>query len=304
MNCVRNCRIAVFVALLVVVCVPAFAAVETYVSSEGRDTWPCTHAKPCRTIGQALSVTDPGGTIMILDSGRFSETFVDIRQAVTIVAAPGAVAELTSTDSAVYVTAGLGDVVVLRNLTFIGQPVTPNNGIVYNRAAALHVENCIVSGFPTKGILSLSHQKLFVSDSVFRGNYIGISLDSVTNATIERVRVENNAWGLVSGLGARATVRDSVASGNTNVGFLVSGLGANAPEMSLEGCVATNNGTGIAAEGFSGATGLARISRCTVTNNTVGVDQRANGTVESRGNNLVRGNGTDVSGVITPVPGV
>ena len=299
----RTYRSVAFVASLALFCLPALGADQTFVSADGRDTWACTRAKPCRTIAQALSVTSAGGTVMVLDSGRFSEAPLDIRQAVSIVAAPGVIAELTSTNSAIYVTAALTDVVVLRGLTFTGQPTTPNNGIVYNRAAALHVENCVVSGFPTKGILSLSQQKLFVSDSVFRGNFIGVSLDSHTIATIDRVRLENNGWGLVAGLGARATVRDSVASGNTNVGFLASGMFDDNPEMNLEGCMASNNGSGIAAEGFSGGSAVARVSRCIVTNNTVGLAQRLGGAVESRGNNTVRGNGTDVSGVVTPIPG-
>ena len=304
MDRVRTCRRVALVVAFLSFCLPALGADQTFVSVDGRDTWACTRAKPCRTIAQALTLTSPGGTIMVLDSGRFAETYIDIRQAVSIVAAPGVIAELTSADSCIYVNAGLDDVVVLRGLTFTGQPTTPNNGIIYNRAAALHVENCVVSGFPTKGILSLSHQKLFVSDSVFRGNFIGISLDSHTDAAIDRVRLENNGWGLVAGLGARATVRDSVASGNTEEGFLASGMLADSPEMNLEGCMASDNGAGIAAEGFMGGSAVARVSRCVVTNNTVGVAQHVGGVVESRGNNTVRGNGTDVSGVVTAIPGI
>lgn len=41
-----------------------------------------------------------------------------------------------------------------------------------------------------------------------------------------------------------------------------------------------------------------------VTNNTIGLEQRPGGLLESRGNNTVRGNASDMSGVVTIIPGV
>jgi hypothetical protein len=271
----------------------------TYVSADGRDTAPCTRRQPCRTFAQALGVTDVGGSVVALDSGVFSSDALSIDQSVTLAAAPGVRAELTApTAGALFVNAP-GSVVVLRGLTFTGQPTTPNNGIVYNTALALHVENCDVSGFPTKGILSLSLGQLFVKDSVFRGSFVGVSLDARTRATFDGVRFENNQFGLNASLGSRATVRNSSAAGNTQVGFLAGGLAGFLGELSLEDCTAANNAVGVAAR--DGAT--VRVSNCMVTDNTTGLQQSGASVLESRGNNTVRGNTTDVSGTLTPIAG-
>jgi Right handed beta helix region len=283
----------------------AVALPETYVSAKGKDAWPCDRDKPCRTFGRALEVTDAGGTIVAVDSGLFAENSLVIENSVTIEAAPGVVAELTAPGGStgiVFVNAGVADVVVLRGLTLKGQSGTPLNGIVYNQAHALHVESCIVTSVPTKGILALYTNQLFVKDSVFRGNYIGVSVEGAT-ASIDGVRMEDNAFGLFASLGAKVTVRDSVASGNSSVGFLASTLGDTQAELNVEDCMAANNGTGVKAEAFDNSVAWVRISRCVVTNNTTGLQQAGNAVLESRGNSTVRGNDTDVSGAITPIAG-
>jgi nitrous oxidase accessory protein NosD len=89
-----------------------------------------------------------------LDSGRFASAFLDVRKAITITAAPGAHAEISTSDFGVYVNAGASDVVVLRGLVFRGSPSTANTAIVLNSARALHVENCVISDFPTSGTLT------------------------------------------------------------------------------------------------------------------------------------------------------
>lgn len=284
----------------------AWAAPDTYVSTSGRDFWPCSRRLPCRTFARALTVTDAGGTITALDSGRFDESFVDIRKSVTLAAAPGVRAELTSTNGGIYVNAVAGDAVTLRNLSLVGQNTPPNNAIIFNGGDALHVEDCLVSGWPTKGILALGGpgRVLYVKDSIFRDNYIGVSIDAALVGSIDHTRFEHNTFGLNVTVRGKATVRDSVASGNSDAGFLSSGFGANNfTELNLEGCMATGNGTGLRAEGFSGAAGLARVSNSILTDNGTGLKVGPSGGIESRGNNTVAGNATDVDGALTPLPG-
>jgi hypothetical protein len=122
--------------------------------------------------------------------------------------------------------------------------------------------------------------------------------------SIDRARFEHNTFGLNMTVSGRATVRDSVASGNSDAGFLSSGFGANNfTELNLESCMATGNGTGIRAEGFSGAAGVVRVSSSIVTGNGTGLKVGAAGGIESRGNNTVAGNAIDVDGALTPLPG-
>lgn len=280
------------------------AAPVAYVSAFGRDALPCNRALPCRTFQRALAVVDPGGSILALDSARFSNEALDVRKAVTIEAAPGVRAELTSPNGALYVNAAPGDVVVLRGLTFTGQDTPPNNAIIFNGGDALHVENCVVSGFPTKGILALgvAGRQLFVKDSVFRDNFVGVSIDAAVLASIDDTRFEHNSFGLAATVRGRASVRRSVASGNSQAGFLASGFGAgNFAELNLEDCLAANNGTGVRADGFSGGAGVVRISSCLVSDNATGLAVGASGSIETRGNNTVAGNGTNVSGALTPL---
>jgi hypothetical protein len=291
-------RSAALLACLLLPAVPAFAAVETYVSEGGRDGAPCTQRRPCRTIGRAYAVTDPGGTLTILDTGTFLEEAMFLTKSISIVAVPGSVAVMAPDSGGAFFVGGTGVVVVLRGLTFRGNPTTPLNGVIYNSGQALHVENCVFTDFPTKGILSLSHGQLFVKDSVFRNNSIGISLDAPTVASIDRVRLEYNEYGLVSGLGAKAVVRDSLAAGNSEVGFLADSFDpAGAAELTLEDCGASNNGVGIESRSFDTKT-IVRASGCQVVGNGTGLRRTGAADFESRGNNTVRGNGLDVDGTI------
>lgn len=179
----------------------------------------------------------------------------------------------------------------------------PFNGIVLNRARLLRIERWQVSGFPTKGILSLSSGRLVVEDTVVRGSLVGVSLDAGTRAVLDQGRVEGNQFGLVSGLGAQATVRDCTATGN-GVGLLASTpLDGLLSELSVESCLVTHNGTGIESRAEAAGDAVVRLSASTVTNNSVGLSQSGSAVIESRGTSTVRGNGTNVVGLVTPVPG-
>ena len=61
--------------------------------------------------------------------------------------------------------------------------------------------------------------------------------------------------------------------------------------------MATNNGTGFIVE----ARGLLRLARSAATENSCGVFVGAGGTVESFGDNVIRGNTTNVTGTLTHV---
>jgi hypothetical protein len=236
-----------------------------------------------------------------LNSGSYG--FIhSIAQSVSIVAAPGVDAAIVvDSGHAITVNAGPDDVIEIKGLRITASSGAPprTNGIVYNSGKALHVENCLIAGFPTKGILTLSSGRLHVEDSTIRGSYVGVSLDSITRASLDGVRLEGNEYGLVSGLGARATIRDSIATGNTSVALLASALSNTTAELNIENCLATHNNVGIEAAGYDGATAVVRVSGSTVTDNDIGLKQTDSGLLFSRGNNTVEGNVTDVSGTLS-----
>ncbi len=282
----------------------AAAAPETYVSVLGHDTAPCSRIRPCRTFAAALRVTDAGGTLLALDSGTFGVSYLTVTRSVTIAAAPGVHAVLRPTGSAaVFVNAGASDVVTLRGLTLVGGAGTSPafNGVIDNpETGALYIENCSIVGFPTKGILVLSHGRLVVRDTVVRGGVVGISLDGPVRAALEHVTITDSSFGLLSGLGARAAIRNSLVTGN-GVGLLADALFPEAgAELSIEDCLITHNQTGIEVRPPAS---VARLSGSTVTNNDIGVSVAGAGVLETLGNNTVRGNGTNVSGSLTPISG-
>jgi hypothetical protein len=94
-----------------------------------------------------------GGEVIALDSAGFGSSLT-IDKAVTITAAPGVHAGImVFSGDGITVNAGGNDVVTLRGLTVRWfQASGFNNGIVYNSGSVLHIENCVVSGFSTRGI--------------------------------------------------------------------------------------------------------------------------------------------------------
>ena len=267
---------------------------QTFVSAQqGNDANPCTVAAPCRTFTQALTQVQAGGVVTALDSGDY-EPF-DVRQSVTVQAAPGVYAGITnSLASAVSVGAGANDVVVLRGLTFIGTGGQQGQAVGFGSGKAVHVENCVIDGY-SNGIQSnssTSSAQLFVSDTTVRNCFYGIAINA-GKATVEHSRVlKNIAGGLLAAAGTKVTVRDSVASGN-GYGFRVfAGPAGSVTEMNIEDCFASDNGTGIRAESASGLTTLIRVANTTVTGNSTGIMVAGPGSnsIISRGDNTVEGN--------------
>src|SRR5215831_10315195 len=107
---------------IAVVCL-AFASVSkatvprAFVSINGIDTNPCSATQPCRSFNQALTVVQPGGEIVVQNSGGYSTGFT-ITQSVTIDAA-GFNASVISTGAGDLCTinTAASDRVVLRGIS-------------------------------------------------------------------------------------------------------------------------------------------------------------------------------------------
>jgi hypothetical protein len=231
---------------------------------------------------------------------------VTITQAVSIIA-EGVYAGITvSSGNGITVNAGASDVVVLRGLNINGLGGT--SGIYFNIGGALYVENCVISRITGVGIRFAGAGNLSVKDSVVRNNedagmYITPSSGTAT-ASIDHVRSEGNLHGFVVGSLTKATVRNSVASNNTQSGFLAwRSVTAYAAELNIESCMAANNYFGINADGVNGAVTV-RVSNSIITDNAYGFYNQLPGVLESRGNNIVRGNTiSDTYGTVTLISG-
>ena len=305
---ILTCILLTFVAAL-----PAMAGPRTFVSGLGNDANPGTREQPKRTFASALTVTDAGGEIIVLDSAGFASSPLTINKAVSIIAPPGLYAGVRVTvnsGTAVTINAATSDVVVLRGLSLSSSPgLGPTGGINILSAGTVLIENCVVSEFGQSGI---STDSLFTSllvtikDTLLRKNHgsgisLGRSSGTAISAMIERCRMEeNDAAGVTIKAGTKAIVRDSVSVRNFQTGLYAEGSSAL---MNVENCVASHNGNGIIATGGS----IVRVSNSTVTDNSsTGLSNAGGAFVYSRGNNTVHGNGNgtfETSGTITPLSG-
>jgi parallel beta helix pectate lyase-like protein len=265
--------------LTVIIELPAIAVPRVFVSGLGNDANPGSITSPKRSFASALTVTDAGGEIIVLDSAGYGP--VTINKSVSIISPTGVYAGVTATSGdGITVNAGTGDVVTLRGLTLNG--VGGGSGINFIAGDRLHVENCVVNGF-SFGIIvdggGVASAQLFVKDTTCRENAQGINIFA-GNGTLDHVRLEGNTnVGLiVSNSGVSASIANSVVSGN-NTGIDV----VSAAQVNVESCVVANNRSyGV----FVGA--VCRISNLTVTDNGTGISN--SGTVETRQNSTVRGN--------------
>ena len=298
-----------FTLLLTAVTAPAQSQ-RTFVSTSGNDANTaslCSAANPCRTFSAAFGVTNTNGEIYPLTSGGYGP--LTINKGVTIASPTGINGGITGFTGDAITVAAPGAKVILRGLLLNSQGGTI--GINVTAVGALHVESCIVDGFSSRGIsvsLTADSSEIFIKDTIVRnGGNNGIFIETTTGtitASISNCRAENNVGiGFYVLRGSEVTISNSVASGNGQAGFMALGDGAGASaEMNVEQCVASNNDFGFVSQGNNPATAMMRVARSIATNNnTNGFAQFGTSTFESRGDNLVRGNGTNTVGSITVV---
>jgi parallel beta helix pectate lyase-like protein len=272
---------------------PGTAAAQiqrTFVSTSGNDANPCTRTDPCRGFAAAIANTLAGGEVIALDSGGYG-TFT-VEKALTIAGAPGAHVAITAFSGvAVAVDVGTSGTVVLRNLRLTG--IGALYGIRFLDGDALRVESVVTTGFLTFGLLDEAPAAdLYVSDSRFSDNgAFGIYLSgTATRAEVVSTHVEGSATGLRFDGTTVATIRDAEVTQNEDFGVL-----ALSSTVDVSDSLLADNGVGLAV-----ALGTGRIGGSAVNGNGVGL-QRGSGTLESYGDNLVRGNDTNTSGTITAV---
>jgi hypothetical protein len=278
-------------------------ATRTWVSGVGNDANPCSRTAPCKTFAGAISKTAAGGEINALDPGGFGA--VTITKSISIVGDGTAAGVLASLTNGIIVNAGASDVVVLRNLDINGAG-NGLNGIRFLAGGALYVESCTIYGFTGKGIDArpTTASQLFVTDTIIRNNPGatggGIALTPVAPATlvatVERVRMQRNRFGLRAEDGSRATVRDSVATGNSTNGYVAFSAGVQPSTLTVESSLASDNtNNGVSAQG---AAATVRLSNVVVTGNGTGLNA-GGGAIVSFGNNRVAGNGADGAPTLT-----
>ncbi len=288
------------IAGLLISCASALTAqaqlARTFVSITGNDANTCDRDFPCRNFNEAISKTAMGGVVTALDSGSYGH--ITVKKSLTIQGAPGAAVIVSRTavkGPVVFVELNNYLTVVLRNL-HITKPVGngPNKGIDFRTAGSLHVENCVISGFDfeaTDAGISINYPaseadgaRLFVKDTLIRGNALGLHLVRNVIASIENCRIENNGSTGISVRNTRTTISNSLVAGNS-LGIEISEGGL----AYLETCTITNNSMGIGLEGpESPGQAWVFVSNTGIFGNQIALG--GSGTSVSFGNNRVSSN--------------
>jgi len=302
----------------------SLAHAQIWASGAGSDANDCiTVSTPCRSIGIALTKTGARGVINVLP-GRYPSFVVD--KAVEIIADQG-MAEIVGDSTSpgfgfvagIYVNAGAGDVVHIRGM-IINQLGVFWAGINFASGAALHLENCTLVGTdvsapaalhfaPTAAASGGVPTELSVRNSTIRNSPAGNvlikpSAGVAVAALFDNVLMAEGLYGIradnTAGSGMiRVDVRNSVAKGNSNNGFLAVGTGASPIHFMIDHSAAENNGVNGAIA--TGAQAFMIVGGSTLMGNGTGLAQSSGATVASYGNNGINFNTTNTSGTITPI---
>jgi hypothetical protein len=281
---------------------------RAFVSTGGSDGNPCSAIQPCRSFNQALTVVEPGGEIVVQDSGGYSTGFT-ISQSVTIDAA-GFNASVISTDNSDLCTinAGASDRVVLRGISFHGAGVG-TSAIAAARVGSLYVEHCSIAEFTAYGVSMPNGGNLWVTDTDVRKcsfEGVGVRTNGATAANLvaHDSRFTECGSGVLLGATGTGTATGWLSNCTASLcsdGFVVDSFSSVSADLMLSDCRAFGNTTGLFVGTVKTGNATMRIDNCVVTQNAIGVRTVGSGfglpsvLGTSLGTNSISGNGVDGS---------
>jgi hypothetical protein len=286
-------------------------ASQTFVSATlGNDANPCTRISPCMTFAAALAQTTAGGEIVVMDPGDFGP--VTITEAVSITNDAGVGGTMPSPGtSGIVVSAGAGDMVYLRGLTFDGLNASGTSGIVFSSGARLQIENCTVQDFTTSGITlspgagSAATPLLVVRNTTILNNATGILIRPTggiaVNAVLRWLHIDSNTGeGLrVDGTGGsgaiNAIITDSTASLNGSNGIDAASGPGNATVIVQRVAAVLNGSAGIQSNQASGGIANVIVSGSTLYANAIGIQATGGASLLTDSTNQVTGNAANGS---------
>jgi hypothetical protein len=220
------------------------AHVSALAGSDANIATGCTVPAPCRTFQVAMSVVDPKGEVVALDSGGYGA--VTTTKSISLIAPPGVYAGISVFPGANGVTiATPGISVVLRGITINGQGGL--SGVSMSTGKQLTIENCVISNMSEHGV-SIASSKLRVINSIISDNLV---------------------YGIYLSAGATANITRSIISGNAAVGIRVTAVGTDATIAIISDSVIDANGDGVSAESLaSGAAAIATLYGSRITQNS------------------------------------
>jgi len=242
----------------------------------------------------------------MLDSANYNAGTVTIAQDVTILAIPGAVGSLVAANfsNAVSVTSGR---VVFRNIAFSSNAVNKGVAGVIVTGGAATIEDSSFSNMGNACITAVGNLEINVKDTVFRDSTTGLSLGGGPTVNLSRVHM----FGVAQGISAVASsvspsqtllhVIDSEIVGADIVAVDAATLNAATLDVVLENTRIYNADTGVRANADTPTALNVTLNGVSITAGNMGVTQGGAAVVKTFGNNNISGNGTDVTGTLTPV---
>ena len=294
------------------------ATPQTFVSGAGSDNNPCSRQAPCRTFAHVITQSDAGGEIVVLDSAEYGTVSID--RDITIEASKGVYAriDVPSGTAGIEITPNATRV-SLRGLRITSKGSNLSTGISFKSAGRLYVEDCILEGFQglafkEVGIaisngdpLTSNAGTVYVKDTAIRNWNVGINAEGFyapndkfglgAEITLELVRLESNEVGLQVRQRHKATIHDSMISGN-GTGLSVFAGDFHSAKMVIDRCIiaySANNGV----ESFGSDPnypGIVVLSNSMVVSNSTGTYRGPGGLLFSRGNNSIEGNAVNLIG--------
>jgi hypothetical protein len=232
---------------------PAAAqATRTWVSGVGNDIDDCSRTAPCKTFAGAITKTQAGGEISVLDPGGYGA--VTITKSMTIDGSGTHASILAAGVNGIIVNAPPTARVTIRNLSINGvrdYSMPGINGIRFIAGGELHVENTVIENFNQVGISAEGPGNLHVADTVIR-NVLGAGIRTTPGSGQPRITVERSRLAEV-GFGVRVSgpqvvvVHDTSVTDSTGPGFWAE----TAAELHLDDVVVAH--TTVAVQASDGA---------------------------------------------------
>jgi hypothetical protein len=284
----------------------------SFVAFSTPDTADCATPATTCSLARAISRTNDGGTIYILQPAGY--TGATIEKSLTILA--GGTDGGTVQFDEILINAQPDDIVTMRGIV-IDQQGNTTNGLSFAAGAALHLQDCTIRGAFSFGInfAPSTPAELYVTNCTISDNGVGANGGGIrvkpvgsisAKVTLDNVRLENNRLGiLVDGTVAAGAIlvniRDSAISGSSAFGIGAFDAGGGVSSVVIEDTTSANNGSqGIVA---SNSRASVQMRDSTVSGNAVGLFATGGGQIISHGGNVITGNTTNgtFSGTLPPL---
>ncbi|RFC36358.1 MAG: Right handed beta helix region [Candidatus Nitrotoga sp. LAW] len=297
----KSSPVYLFTILCALIITPAQAGQRAFVASYGNDANSCIPLSPCRSFAKAVTVVDPNGEVLALDSAGYG--IVTLTQPISLTAAPGIYAGITVFPGESGVTIAASVDVVLRGLTINSQG--GNNGILMSGSSSLSIENCVISNFSgvgQRGVFVDSAASVRMVDTLVRDNDTGIQLQGGAITDISGSNFLGNNTAILatstSSPFTSVTISDTIVTAG-GTGIEASSSGTGSAQINMIRSSVTNNLKGIASSA-SGGTAPVTFSDSMVTGNVIGYFKGTGGTLTSLQNNTITDNGGN-TGPLTPL---